>query len=204
MCEGKIDRRINKTRKVIREALTELMDEKGFDAVTVRDLTERADINRSTFYLHYRDKYDLLEKSEEEILQKIEEIVMYVKSLTPKELQIFYSGSEPFPFIVKLIECFQENSQFMKVILGSKGDLSFQVKIKEIMERNMLDNAISKFKEENLLIPVDVFIAYTTSAHLGVIQHWLNTGMKQSPHDIALILFNMTVKGPINAMGLKN
>ncbi|MGM9988543.1 MAG: TetR/AcrR family transcriptional regulator [Bacillaceae bacterium] len=204
MSQEKIDRRINKTRSAIRDALTELMDEIGFDAITVRDLTEKANVNRSTFYLHYRDKYDLLEKCEEEILQKLDEISKNVKKLTPQELNALYSGSEPLPFIVKLIEYFHENSQFLRVILGPKGDSSFQTKIKNILQKNMTENVLSKFNQEQFLLPVDVFMAYIAAAHFGVIQHWLNTGMKQSPQEIALITFNMTIQGPINAMGIKN
>lgn len=204
MNQEKKDRRIGKTRNAIRDAFTELIDEIGFDAVTVRNLTERANINRSTFYLHYRDKYDLLEKSEEEIILKLEEIGENVRKLTPKELKILYSGNKPFPFIVKLAEYFQDNAQFLKVILGPKGDSSFQDQIKKILEKNMLENIITKFEEEKLLVPSDVFIAYIISAHLGVIQHWLNTDMKQTPEEIATIVFNMTFQGPINAIGIKN
>ena len=50
------------------------MEEKGFEAITVSDLTKKADINRGTFYLHYKDKYDLLEQSEEEIFVELDRI----------------------------------------------------------------------------------------------------------------------------------
>ncbi|MFS0780557.1 TetR/AcrR family transcriptional regulator [Bacillus sp. 1P06AnD] len=203
MEEEKMDRRIGKTRNAIRDAFTELIEEIGFDAVTVRDLTERANINRSTFYLHYRDKYELLEKSEGDILKKIEEINVNIKKLTHKELNTLYNGSKPLPFIVQLAEYFQENASFMKVILGPKGDSSFQERIKKIIEKNMLENILSKFEKEKLLIPFDVFMSYIVSAHLGVILHWLNTDMKQSPEEIATLIFNMTFQGPINAMGIK-
>lgn len=199
----KMDRRIGKTRNAIKDAFTELIDEIGFDAVTVRNLTEKANINRSTFYLHYRDKYDLLEKSEEEIIKKIEEISENVSKLTPKELNKLYSGNKPFPFVVKLAEYFQGNAQFLKVILGPKGDSSFQDRIKKIIEKNMVENIISKFEGEKFLVPIDVLVAYIISAHFGVILHWLNTGMKQSPEEIATIIFNLTIQGPINAMGIK-
>jgi AcrR family transcriptional regulator len=80
------DRRIVRTKRLIRDALTELMEEKGFEGLTVRDLTEKADINRGTFYLHYQDKYDLLEKSEAEILTEIEKIT---QNIQPKDVLTF-------------------------------------------------------------------------------------------------------------------
>ncbi|MCY8607481.1 TetR family transcriptional regulator, partial [Bacillus sonorensis] len=68
------DRRINRTKRMIRDALSELMEEKAFEEITVTDMTKKADINRGTFYLHYQDKYDLLDQSEEEIIDEIREI----------------------------------------------------------------------------------------------------------------------------------
>ncbi|WP_054637466.1 TetR/AcrR family transcriptional regulator [Thalassobacillus sp. C254] len=64
------DRRVARTRTLIRNTFAELIVEKGLDRVTIKDLTERADINRGTFYLHFQDKYDLLEQSEEKFLRE--------------------------------------------------------------------------------------------------------------------------------------
>lgn len=185
---------------MIKDALTELMEEKGFDAITVRDITEKANINRGTFYLHYRDKYDLLEQSEEEILKKLEEIALEVRRINPKDFN--FQVNKHFPFVIKLFEYFQENSRFMKVILSPMGDLSFQDKIKNVIKKNVIENVFSKLKKEDLLVPVEFIIAYITSAHLGVIQQWLNSGMNQSPQEISLILYNITVHGPIVVIGL--
>ena len=54
------DRRVGKTRKALKEALTDLILEKGYEAVTVQDVIDRADVGRSTFYAHFVDKDDLL------------------------------------------------------------------------------------------------------------------------------------------------
>ena len=64
----KEDRRIRRTKKLLKQALAQLMDEKEFKDITVKDITERADLNRGTFYLHYTDTYDILNKIENEIL----------------------------------------------------------------------------------------------------------------------------------------
>ena len=58
-----LDRRTRKTRKAISDAFWKLMQEKDFEDITINDITETADIHRATFYLHYQDKYDWLEKS---------------------------------------------------------------------------------------------------------------------------------------------
>ena len=63
--------RTAQTRARIKRALIELMGEKGFDALTVSDVTRRARINRGTFYLHFVDKYDMLEKREDELISRL-------------------------------------------------------------------------------------------------------------------------------------
>lgn len=65
------DLRVRRTRKLLREALLDLATEKGFDAITVNDLTERAMINRATFYRHYRDKYELALAYATELLDEL-------------------------------------------------------------------------------------------------------------------------------------
>lgn len=60
--DGTVDLRIKRTQKSIKNAFYELIEEKGFDHISVKDITERAMISRNTFYLHYNDKFDLLNK----------------------------------------------------------------------------------------------------------------------------------------------
>ncbi|MEH7304013.1 TetR/AcrR family transcriptional regulator [Neobacillus drentensis] len=200
MPEKFTDKRILRTKRLIRDALTELMEEKGFEGITVRDLTEKAGINRGTFYLHYHDKFDLLEQSEAEILNEIKKIAL---EINPTVFMNFNSENEPFPFIVNLFEYFHENSSFMKVILGPKGDASFQGKMKDFIKETFYNNIMSKINRENMLVPVDDLFAYVSSAHLGVIQHWLESGMEKSPQEMAMILSRITLLGPRHVMGLK-
>lgn len=66
----KLDPRVRRTRKLLKQAFMDLMSEKGFDAMTVQDITERADINRATFYAHYTDKFELHDQMLIEWFQK--------------------------------------------------------------------------------------------------------------------------------------
>ena len=70
-----MDRRNAKTEKLLENALIKLMLEKSFDKISIKDLTETADINRGTFYLHYKDKYDLLEQKEAEMLKEYSDTI---------------------------------------------------------------------------------------------------------------------------------
>lgn len=188
------DRRILRTRRLLRDALTELMDEKGFEGITVRDLTEKPDISRGTFYLHYKDKYDLLEQSETDILNTIPGIVRPDKKILEGIAPI--DKEEPFPFLISLFSYFQVHADFMKVNLGPKGNPSFQSDLKNVIKNKVLENVLTHAKKKDMLVPEEYFTAYVASAHLGVIQHWLENGMEMTPHELALILSKMTFFGP--------
>ncbi|WP_066387409.1 TetR/AcrR family transcriptional regulator [Neobacillus mesonae] len=200
MTERAAEKRVNRTKRLIRDTLTELIEEKGFEGVTIRDLTERAKINRGTFYLHYRDKYDLLEQSEDEVIKGI---VQLVHGISPIEAVAYTSQNEPFPIIQKLFEYFQENANFMKVILGPKGDPAFQVKLRELITETFLNKMAKEINSEAMMVPVEFLTTYVSAAHVGVIQHWLETGMEKSPREMTLILAKMTLLGPGHVAGLK-
>lgn len=194
------DRRTIRTKKLIRSALAELIDEKGFINISVTDLAQRADINRGTFYLHYVDKYDLLEKIENEIIQEMEE---ETKHLDPINMRNIDTTNKPLPFMVTLFEYFRENSVIIKSILGPKGDPTFERKIKKFIETNLFEKQKSKsFNVDQAVISEEYFIPYILSADLGVIQHWLEKGMEESSDEMALILARMSLLGPLRAVGL--
>lgn len=189
------DRRIIRSKKLIKSAFIELINEKGFETLTVRDITKKADINRGTFYLHYEDKYDLLEQLEDEV---ISEMYKLIKDINSEEIVNFRLNDKPLPFVVKIIEYIGSNA-LMKRLLGSKGHSSFQMKVKELMKTNLL----LKRGEEKITVPIDYLMAYISSAHLGVIQHWLDQGQKEAPEDIAKILLEMSLFGPFSSAGFK-
>ncbi|MEL7567716.1 MAG: TetR/AcrR family transcriptional regulator [Dehalobacterium sp.] len=194
------DRRSIRTKKMIRNALSELIEEKGFNSISITDLTTKADINRGTFYLHYLDKYDLLEKSENEILEEIQDKTKDIDSI---DLLSIDSLNKPIPFMIKLFEYFKENAIFLKAILGPKGDPIFHNKLKKLIQTNLFEGKMLRaFKPDNMLVPAEYFISYILSAHLGVIQKWLENGLKEPPEEMALILTRMFLIGPFKVAGL--
>lgn len=196
-----IDRRAIRTKKMIKSALTELIDEKGFNNISVTDLTQRMDVNRGTFYLHYVDKYDLLEKIENEIIQEIEEETKHLDSVNMMNID---ASNEPLPFMVKLFEYFRKNSVIIKSILGPKGDPTFERKIKRFIEINLFEKQKSRnFNIDEGVISEEYFIQYILSADLGVIQYWLEKNMKESPDEMALILARMSLLGSLRAVGIR-
>ncbi|KAB2494262.1 TetR/AcrR family transcriptional regulator [Priestia endophytica] len=199
MKELNTDLRVLRTKTSIRNALTELIEEKGFEAITVKDITVKAEINRGTFYLHYQDKYDLMDKCQQEIMYQMATIAKTTLSKGVLDSELAFS------FAISIFEYLSQNADFMKAVLGPKGDLSFQIKIKEFMRKTLFEDSEqnSFIKQEALLVPEGYLTSYISSAHLGVVQQWLQYGRKESPQEMARILSTMTYNGPLFAAGLK-
>ena len=180
--EKEPDLRIIRTRHMIKTAFFALISEIGFEKITVQNLTKKAVINRSTFYLQYTDKFDLLNQLENEILEGLKEILEKTDFQT---ILKGVSGEEPFPHVIKVLEYVKENEQFFTLIMSNKGDPSFINKMGEIAkfvmhEKILYKGMFSKFKiPENYLS--SVFIAIFTS----FISEWLRTGLKETPYEVA-------------------
>lgn len=197
-----VDRRIARTQNLIQDALVSLMEEKGFDALSVKDISVRANINRGTFYLHYRDKFDLLDRLEAGIFADIQHII---EKATFSSIEDFKKTDELLPVFEQLFDYINENASIMQTLLGLKGNPAFQTRLKNAIWNNAFEKKFfAHIKEQKLLVPSHYFIAYVASAHLSIIQEWLQKGRQESPKEMALILVNLSFKGPFRAAGIFN
>lgn len=187
-----MDRRILKTNNLIRKALTDLMKQKTFDKITIKDLTEKADINRATFYLHYKDKYDLLEQYQNDILKEIQTIIESVFKTFENQLIPINDANTITPFLTCIYECFKENADFMEVILGNNGDLNFQIKFKNLIENLIVKISIDT-NDSKCCIPIKYLIETAASIHIGIIHKWISDGMIETPSELADIVSKLVV-----------
>ncbi|WP_417204328.1 TetR/AcrR family transcriptional regulator [Acetoanaerobium sticklandii] len=196
------DERVIKTKKLIKTALSELIQEKGFDHVSITDLTQRANINRGTFYLHYQDKYDLLEKFENEVLDDINtNAENFIKSIKDIDFLGEDFSNEIKPFINKVFTYIKENYIIMKVILGPKSDMRFQNKIKKALNILLTEKGWDNyFDSQNTFVSKNYFISYLVSAHIGVIRQWIDSGMNESAENMAEMISTMFFLGPFNSI----
>jgi AcrR family transcriptional regulator len=162
------DLRVQRTRKSLQQALFSLTVEKGFAAVTVHDITKRAMVNRSTFYHHYLDKYDMLQKYMDELQEQV-----VVTAATSEITQ--YSMSERVPAgLLFLLHHVREQSGFYRVMLGPGGNQEFTHRFRQLSE-NRYRCLFAKHPEANLphLPPVAMRLSYISSAVVGAILWWL-------------------------------
>lgn len=204
--ELSVDRRIVRTKQMLRDALIDLIEERGLEGLTVRDLTQRAGLNRGTFYLHYRDIPDLLKQSKEEVLKGLTESVTKAAErmgackespASPTEQESRMPSAAPNPTALGAFEYFARHARFFSVMMGSNGDPCFFLEWKKAMMEDMKRKSlIYQPDDTNLSIPRDYLVAYIVSAHLGVIQHWLESGMELSPQEMAALMTRLNVLGP--------
>ena len=112
-----VDRRVRKTRRQLRECLITLLKEKKVQDITVRELTDMADLNRGTFYLHYKDVFDLLEKTEAELQEDFNQLVCKHDAVDLKQ--------RPSVIFNEIYSLVYDNADLIEILLGENGDLNF-------------------------------------------------------------------------------
>ena len=137
-----MDRRITKSKKALRDALIALMEERGFDGFTVNDLCERADLNRGTFYNHFRDKECLLAALEDEVMDDLERFQTQMQELTVRSLMTYRARKKPLPFLVELFDYLREQGNFLHAVLGPGGDVRFGPRLRDSICTNLVQSIL--------------------------------------------------------------
>ena len=190
------DRRVRKTKQSIRQGLINLMKKKKLSEITVTELTELVDINRATFYHHYRDIYDLFESIENELYDEFEHTLnKYNLNEQIRGKQTSPARQAPLPLFLEVFQFLASHSELTMLLLSDKGDSEFIEKIKESGKQKYMQEWKSVCKEcsQDLLEAVYSFIA---SGCIGLLRHWLAGGMKEPPSAMAalaekMILFSL-------------
>lgn len=184
----KVDRRITKTKKSLRESLTTLMQEKPVQNITVREIAEMADINRSTFYLHYQDVFDMVTQIQDDMFHDFNDVMMEIPE-QPTEKDFFLLTEEIFTVI-------QNNSDLVKVLLGKNGDTAFVEKLKNLVKERAL-NEWSKLLHSGNQESFDYYHAFIIAGYIGIIETWLKNGLQETPAEMAEITRNLIVNSPV-------
>jgi AcrR family transcriptional regulator len=156
---SKIDRRILKTQEALKKAIIELMSEKKFDEITIQDLSDRANLSRGTIYLHYMDKYDLLDKLIETHINELR-----VRCEAAAEMD-FISGS------LIWTEYLESNYSFFSVMLASKGAPFFRNRFVDFLVEEF-QNEVNVTKGKNQGLNKDLTVRFVATAYVGVVEWW--------------------------------
>ncbi len=179
--EKKTDPRIERTQQMLWAALMRLIEEKGFDAISVGDITKQAGLNRATFYLHYRDKQDLLIQGSETVLNRL---VALGGPVDPGNLKL----DEPPRQLVVLFSHVAEHADFYRVVLGKTGVPAFVDRLRDYaaqVGRERIVQIRLIYPDAKPILDDEFVSQFMAGALLGLITWWLENNMPHSPEYMA-------------------
>jgi len=187
----RLDRRVNRTRRQLREALTALILEKGYDDLTIEEITERADLGRTTFYLHYGGKEELLLECIGTTAQELyDQVNPLISTSMPRTPQMGLTA------VSQVFRHAAQNSLLYRIIF--KGGAASKV---ENLIQEFLSEAARPYFEQAYQsdhpspIPIDVVAHYFSAALLGFLTWWLEADMPYSPDEAASYFTSMFFAG---------
>lgn len=193
MTEKKVDRRVQRTRALLRDALTALVEEKGYDAVTVEEITERANLGRTTFYLHYQSKDDLL-------LDHHTDFTTHLKLDRMNREQLL--GNEPQPEMVTFL---QEISQGKAVYLAFTRAKDADIILRNVRQRmmeNLQESLQEAFPGATPHPPLEILTNYLVRAQMALIDWWITNRTGYEAEQIATMLHRLQSAAVRDAFGL--
>jgi len=191
MNNGTDDRRVRKTKKALRQGLVSLLAQKNLKDISVRELTERADLHRGTFYVHYKDIYDLYDRTWQEMLEEVKEIFL---QHPPEELR----GS-PGPLFQAIMEYAWDNRDLCQMFFGPNGDQALVRELERIAEKKFVQDWPVLFPHKDM--PGGEYLRiFMVDGCMGVVRRWVDDGMTKSPQEMARLL-DRFIKGALAMAG---
>ncbi len=157
------DRRIQRTRELLLNSLIELILDRGYEAITVQDIIDRANVGRSTFYSHFRDKEDLLLSGFERLQGVFDDFHAQA------------SGDKSnWGFSLALFQHAEEQRLVFKALLGEKAGAVVLKNIEKALAAYLKEHFQKVFPKKKPPLPLEIFVQYLVSAFLGLLTWWLN------------------------------
>ncbi|PEE73324.1 TetR/AcrR family transcriptional regulator [Priestia megaterium] len=169
---SKVDRRVQKSQEAIKNAFIELMSEKNLDQITIKDISDRANVGRRTIYDHYMDKFDLLDRLIEEHINALRKLCESAAELDFKEGNLMW------------FEYFERNYSFFSTMLTSKGAPVFRSHfLKFVIEELEADVDITKGINKGL--NKELVLKFFGAAIVEIVESWFTNGLTEPTHIVA-------------------
>ena len=178
-CMESHDRRIKRTQQLLAKALIALTLEKGYETVTIRDITERADVGYATFFRHYQSKDTLLRDVSDVVLADLNSLL----SGSPK--------ADAEAVGVPLFRYVQEHANIIRVLLQSRGTSSLMQHIIEITSEDVLNENTSL---EDSIVPAEIAAYHLITSSIALVQWWLEHDMPYTPEHMGAIFHALIIQ----------
>jgi AcrR family transcriptional regulator len=208
------DLRTLRTRKIIKNSFIDLLNMKSFDSLTVNEISNKAMINRATFYRHFDDKYDLLmeilQESMEEMMRNVGSIEenMYIFSNHPDFSgttdSLLYKNVE---FLSSFFEYFEKNRKVFKPLLGENGSIWLSSEMNKYLSKFWISRIKSEEKyykqtSQNGIISVETASIWLAHSVVSILGWWLNKGTEIPAETMAKSILSIIVQGYYKTLGL--
>jgi AcrR family transcriptional regulator len=181
MAQPKLDRRVRRTRAAIHHALTSLMREKGYDAVTVTDIIDRADVGRSTFYTHFTDKSDVLDES----LNGLGEFLRAHRG----------TGDGLFGFSLAMFEHAHEQRPLLQALLGGRGASVVHERIARLLSDLVREEVTTVTAGRHPMVPAELIVTGVVGAYLALLARWLDEAETRTPQEMDAAFRRLVLPG---------
>jgi AcrR family transcriptional regulator len=168
------DRRVLRTRRTLHQALVSLILERGWDEISVLDVCDRANVGRSTFYVHFGDKEDLLLSGFDELKH---------------ELRMHHSGEGVLSFAAELIEHARDNQRLFRALIGKKSALAVQRRFRQLVVE-MISEDLSRIAPRTP--DLEATVHYLAGAYVELLMWWLDARTTLDSTDIARLFHRRT------------
>jgi AcrR family transcriptional regulator len=190
----KLDRRVVRTRRMLADALMALIVERGYDNVNIADITERADLRRATFYLHYRDKEELLQDA---LQAGFDDLRARMDVVLRSDLLAGKTRVEAFLITFRHVEA---HHQLYKTILTSQGAASIARHVRAYLAGLIL-RALEETGVDDTPVPPEVIAHYLAGAEVALITWWLENDRPYAAETMAAMAHRLSVGGALAALG---
>lgn len=186
--QKKEDRRVRRTKKLLTQALTQLLQEKQINEITVKELTDLADMNRGTFYLYYKDIFDMLEKIEDGLFEALDEIV----SLHEHD----DVSHQTTPILLDLFHFIEVNQEMCRVLLSPHGDMNFLHRLNQVVREKCLQ--MWPNEEDKKDATFEYHYSFVVYGCVGVFRAWLNSNCQEPAEKMAEMADAMIRRGSLS------
>lgn len=184
MISNKSDRRVRYTKMVLKNALIDLMEEKPISKITIKEICEKADINRGTFYAHYTDQFDLQNQIFEDILIRINEYM---------DAAPYIPGSpEARAMLTGVFRYASENRRIIKVLISENSTIHLQ---DEVLQFLVTRRVFEGYPVQPAM--AEYLYNYIAFGCVGLVRKWLTDGT-ESPEQFADLVMQLTGTGLVS------
>lgn len=197
-----LDRRSMRTRLALRRALAEEIDAVGdLSQVTVTAVTDRAGVTRRTFYSHFKDIPNLVDRVEQDALQELMPYLSALSKVNLEQLKDALDSYKPCPGSAELLGAIRKRGFYLRPLLGKGGDPAFAERLKRTAHEAIAKRALHDLNPRAVGPFFDYYLTFAISAEVGVLVRWLVGGMRESDEQMAGLMTALMFVAPGDLYG---